>query len=124
MNEWQVIFGNAPPDVRAIAQALRDLILSLHPGAVVVYRPGDRGVSYGWGPRKMSEAYAYLMPQRAWVNLGFYQGAVLPDPAGLLEGTGKALRHVKVHNAAAVSAPALQGLILAGRSERRVALGL
>jgi Domain of unknown function (DU1801) len=124
MNEWQVIFGSAPPDVRAIAQALRDLILSLHPDAVVVYRPGDRAVSYGWGPKKMSEAYAYLMPQRAWVNLGFYQGAVLSDHAGMLEGTGKALRHVKVRDAAAVSAPALRDLILAGLSERRAALGL
>ena len=124
MSEWDSIFGGASPKVRAVAEALRDLILSLHPAAVVVYRVGDRGVSYGWGPKKMSEAYAYLMPQKSYLNLGFYQGAVLSDPAVLLQGTGKALRHVKVWNRDAVAALALQDLILAATAERRVALGL
>ena len=44
----------------------------------------------------MSDACLYLMPHKAWVNLGFYQGVTLPDPLRLLEGTGKALRHVKL----------------------------
>ncbi len=124
MTEWDQIFGASSATVQAVATGLRDLILLLHPDAVVVCRPGDRAVSYGWGPKKMSEAYAYLMPQKASVNLGFYQGAVLPDPAGLLEGTGKALRHVKVHDAAAISAAALRDLILAAMAERRATLGL
>ena len=33
---------------------------------------------------------------RGYINLGFYQGAVLADPERLLEGTGKGLRHVKI----------------------------
>jgi hypothetical protein len=36
------------------------------------------------------------MPMRGYVNLGFYQGALLVDPKRLLEGTGKGLRHVKI----------------------------
>lgn len=124
MTEWDSIFGGAPPEVFVLADALRHLILSVHLGVVVVYRPGDRGVSYGWGPRKMSEAYAYLMPQKTYVNLGFYQGALLPDPAGLLEGTGKALRHVKIRDPAAVADPALLTLIRAAMTERQAALGL
>ena len=76
--------------------AVRDLVHVLHPQTVEVARPGDRAVTFGHGPRKMKDGYLYLMPQRAWVNLGFYHGADLPDPAGLLEGTGKALRHVKL----------------------------
>jgi hypothetical protein len=30
------------------------------------------------------------------VNIGFFQGAELPDPAGLLQGAGKSMRHVKL----------------------------
>ena len=122
--DWHQIFGAAAPDVQAIAVGLRDQILRLHPDAVIVYRPGDRGVSYGWGPKKMSEAYAYLMPQKSCVNLGFYQGAVLSDPSALLEGTDKALRHVKLWDQNAVTAPAVQNLILAAMAQRRLALGL
>ena len=42
----------------------------------------------------------YLADHSKHVNLGFYEGAHLPDPDGLLEGTGKNLRHVKVRSAA------------------------
>ena len=34
-------------------------------------------------------------PSGAYVNVGFFHGAALDDPAGLLEGTGKRMRHVK-----------------------------
>ena len=44
----------------------------------------------------MSEHYAYVAPQTNYVNLGFYHGVALKDPAGLLEGAGKRLRHIKV----------------------------
>ena len=44
----------------------------------------------------MKQSYAYLMPQPHWLNLGFYHGADLTDLARLLEGSGKALRHVRL----------------------------
>ena len=96
---WEDVFGASPPEVQATAVALRDLIERLHPGTVVVARPGDGAVTFGHGPRKMKDGYAYLAPHRDRVNLGFYHGAALADPSGLLEGTGKALRHVKVRGA-------------------------
>ena len=110
-------------DVQDIARRLRALILDLHPAAVEVVRLGDNAASYGLGPKKMSEAYAYIMPQAAYVNLGFYFGATLPNPAGLLEGTGKKLRHVKVRSAAAVDAPALRQLLQASLLERQRSIG-
>ena len=36
------------------------------------------------------------MPLRRDVNVGFFRGAEIEDPAGLLEGTGKFMRHVKI----------------------------
>lgn len=47
------------------------------------------------------------------VNVGFFHGAALPDPAGLLEGTGKRMRHVKVRWGREIDAAALAGLIAA-----------
>jgi hypothetical protein len=40
--------------------------------------------------------FAYVGVFTAHVNVGFFQGAALPDPAGLLQGTGKYMRHVKI----------------------------
>ncbi len=45
------------------------------------------------------------------VGIEFWRGTLLEDPAGLLEGTGKNLRHVKVRTAAEARAPALRALI-------------
>jgi len=41
-------------------------------------------------------AFGYVNVFTSHVNVGFFQGASLPDPARLLQGTGKFMRHVKV----------------------------
>jgi hypothetical protein len=112
------------PVHEALLRALRALAFELHPELVEVARPGDRAVSWGWGPKKMSEAYAYALPYSGHVNLGFYRGAFLPDPAGRLKGTGAALRHVSLKTAAELPDPAIRALMVAARDERRAALGL
>jgi hypothetical protein len=48
---------------------------------------------------------------KAHVNVGFFRGAVLADPKGLLEGTGKFMRHVKLKPERAVDTTALTELI-------------
>ncbi len=105
--------------LRPVLAALRDVVLGVHPGACEVVRMGDRAATYGVGPRKMLDGYAYLMPHRDWVNLGFYQGAALPDPDGLLDGAGAKMRHVKVRTLAEARRPALRALVAAALAERR-----
>ena len=56
-------------------------------------------------------AFAYVNAFTAHVNVGFFRGAKLADPAGLLEGTGKFMRHVKLGPGRDVSARALRDLI-------------
>lgn len=121
---WDDVFGKSPPKVAALASALAALLRALNPACVEVARPGDKAVSFGWGAAKMSQAYAYLMPQKDRVNLGFYQGANLPDPAGLLEGTGKSMRHVKVHDEALAQSAPLRALVLAAMEKSRANGGL
>jgi hypothetical protein len=55
--------------------------------------------------------FAYVNVFTAHVNVGFFQGSALPDPARLLQGTGKYMRHVKVRPGAPVNAAALRELI-------------
>ena len=56
-------------------------------------------------------AFAYVDAFTAHVNVGFFQGAELDDPAGLLEGTGKFMRHVKLRPECEVDVSALSKLI-------------
>jgi hypothetical protein len=62
-------------------------------------------------------AFAYVDVFKEHVNVGFYQGAGLPDPAGLLEGSGKFMRHVKLRPDAPVDAAALAQLIEAAYAD-------
>ena len=56
-------------------------------------------------------AFAYVDAFTAHMNVGFFHGAALPDPAGLLEGSGKRMRHVKLHWGRPVDEEALGALI-------------
>ena len=55
--------------------------------------------------------FGYVNAFKAHVNVGFFQGATLTDPAGMLEGSGKSMRHVKLKPGAVVNAAALARLI-------------
>jgi len=55
--------------------------------------------------------FAYVNVFTSHVNVGFFQGAALPDPARLLQGTGKFMRHVKLRPGMDTTASALTTLI-------------
>ncbi len=110
------------PAHEPVLRALRALVEDVHPDATEVGSPGERAVYWGWGEAKMTESYAYAIPHARYVNLGFFQGAHLPDPDRRLEGTGKVLRHVKVRSPDEAAHPSIRALLLAARDERRAAL--
>ena len=114
--------GSAKPssgDVAATARALREVILAAHPQAVEAHWPRLKTVSFGIGPRKMSQHYAYVAMFKGHVNIGFYHGVSLRAPGIELKGAGKRLRHVKVSGVVGARAPALRRLIHAAISERK-----
>ena len=61
--------------------------------------------------------FAWVGVFTAHVDIGFFQGAALRDPAGLLEGKGKRMRHVKIRPGLALDAPALEALIAAAHGD-------
>ena len=64
-------------------------------------------------------AFAYLDAFTAHVNIGFYRGASLSDPAGLLEGAGKAMRHVKIRPGRPVNEAALIALVTSAYADMK-----
>jgi len=64
-------------------------------------------------------AFGYVNAFRAHVNVGFFRGAELRDPNGLLEGTGKFMRHVKLRPGVDVDRQALTELVRAAYADMR-----
>jgi len=67
--------------------------------------------------------FGYVSAFKAHANVGFYHGAGLADPAGLLEGSGKHMRHVKLRPGKALNDKALGDLIAAAYRDIRKRLG-
>lgn len=57
--------------------------------------------------------FGYVNSFKAHANVGFFNGAMLPDPSGLMEGEGKRMRHVKLRPGKELNADALSDLIAA-----------
>jgi hypothetical protein len=67
-------------------------------------------------------AFGYVNAFSAHVNVGFFHGATLDDPADLLEGAGKRMRHVKVRWGEPIDAAALSTLIAGAYEDIRLRL--
>lgn len=67
--------------------------------------------------------FGYVNSFKSHVNIGFFYGAMLEDPAGLLEGGGKRMRHVKLKPGRERNAIALGNLIDAAYADIRERLG-
>ena len=105
-------------EVQAVARAVRDLVFDVLPETIEVVWPRQRSVGWGTGPRKFTEQFAYLMPFKRHVTLGFYRGGELPDPDGLLPDEGGtqvsgtlSMRSLKLTSLEDVRRPALRALI-------------
>jgi len=98
------------PQVQAIALKLRERVLQMAPGALEQVDQPARLLAYGWR-QTYKDTLCVIMPLKAAVNLGFPRGVDLPDPAGLLTGTGKRARHVHITAMEQVDTPALRALL-------------
>jgi hypothetical protein len=74
----------------------------------------------GWPTACVEDAaFGYVAAFRDHANVGFFHGAFLDDPAGLLEGSGKRMRHVKLRPDAPLDEAALAALIAAAHADAR-----
>ena len=113
----RVLEGNAP-DVIATAHALRAAVKAAMPDVVEQVDFGNGLLAFGRSMAMRDLLFA-IIPHRAHVNLQLADGVDLPDPNGLIEGTGKRIRHVKVRSAEAAASPAIREIVNAQIEQRK-----
>jgi hypothetical protein len=91
---------------------LRELLLKLLPEVSEQLDLPAKMVAYCYG-RKYSQLVCVIIPSKKGLKLGFNKGPELPDPEGLLEGTGKISRYVEIRDAKQVNSAALKNLVKA-----------
>lgn len=110
--------------IREVFGALRALVRDVIPDASEQVDLPDRLTAFGFGPAggvRMRGLAIALIPHTAHVNVQLADGAQLPDPDGIVEGTGKRIRHVKCRTLQDVARPALRALLVEQAERRRSA---
>ena len=114
------VIAASPLQVQELARGIRDLVYDVLPETVEVVWLRQGSVGWGTGPKKFTEQFAYLMPFKKHVTLGFYRGGELDDPEGLLPAEGGkqvsgtlSMRSLKITTTDDVRRPALRDLIAA-----------
>jgi hypothetical protein len=100
------LLAHCAPPVRRLVEAARRRVLAAVPGATERLRAGWGLLGYD-APRY----FAFVAPMPDHVRIGFERGAWLADPAGLLRGEGRQVRHVEIRRATDLRAPALAALL-------------
>jgi hypothetical protein len=114
----QQVVAQANPILQPVVRELHRVIVQLHPGANILAWPRLRIVSFGVGPRKMRDHYAYIAVHSRHVDLGFYRGATLAMNFPRLEGSGRNLRHIKMRTLSEARASDVRALLERSMRER------
>ena len=124
MTDLDTLLAPQTPIVREVVLALRSLVREVMPDATEQVDLPDRLVAFGFGPlggTRLRDFAVGLIPHRAHVNVQLADGALLDDPTGIVEGTGKRIRHVKCRSLDDLARPALRTLLADQAARRRTA---
>lgn len=101
-----------PPDVAALARAAMARLCETLQGATRIVYDNYNALAIGFGAdERTSNAIFSIAVYPRWVNFFFLQGARLPDPSGILKGSGNVVRHIRLATAADLDLPAVRDLI-------------
>ena len=96
-----------------LALALREIILEEVPDASdSIYQVYTVAIWFGFSG-KMKDMFCYIATNARHINLGFPRGSTLPDPNRVLEGDGKAMRHIKIASRRELERPLVRRYIRA-----------
>jgi hypothetical protein len=94
--------------IAELALALREMVLEAAPEAIESIYDAYNAVAIGFSfTGRLKDGFCHIATYAHHVNLGFNRGASLPDPQEVLEGTGKAIRHIKMARQSDLAAPFL-----------------
>jgi hypothetical protein len=111
------LLGEHPLELQAIERALRATIRTAFPEAIVQVDFANKLIAFGRSMKIRGLLFA-IIAHKAHVNLQLADGALLPDPAALIEGTGKRIRHVKIRSVEAAASPEVRAIIVAQLAAR------
>jgi hypothetical protein len=109
----EFFLSNYEDAIRNRALGLRAVIIKLLPGIIEQVDIPAKMVGYAYG-QKYAEMICTIIPSKKGLKLGFYKGVDLPDPSGILEGTGKISRYVEIQSDKDVNSAPVKQLIKAG----------
>jgi hypothetical protein len=102
------------PAIVTLVTAARRIMRRRYPGAVELVYDNYNALVFGYGPsERASEAPFSLAAYPRWINLFFLQGARLPDPHHLLQGSGRRVRSIRLESAAQLEAAPVRELFRA-----------
>lgn len=100
------------PEVETQARAALERMRARLPGACQLVYDNYNALAIGFGTNdKLSGVVFSVALYPRWVSLFFARGIELPDPEGLLQGTGKGIRHIVLKDIALFDTPGVQALI-------------
>lgn len=102
---FDLYLADQRPKNRTLIRALRAFVTRAAPKLQEAVKWGNGC----WLKDGAPVAYVYSAP--TYVQFGFFRGAALQDPKGLLEGKGQYVRHVKVRTVADIDAVAFRALL-------------
>jgi hypothetical protein len=106
-------FDNQAPELGAIARTWFEAMRGCGPDVGVLLHDGHPTACVA------DLAFGYVNAFRSRVNVGFFLGTRLEDPSGLLEGSGKFMRHVKVRPGTPIDGDSLRALIVAAYTDMK-----
>ncbi len=92
--------------------AVREMMLDEAPEAIESIYDAYNAVAIGFSfTGRLRDSFCHIATYARHVNLGFNRGASLPDPQKKLQGTGKAVRHIRIMRTTDLNAPYLRRYI-------------
>jgi hypothetical protein len=113
------------PAITELALATRRLVLERAPGASELIYDAYNAVASGYSfTGRPSDSFIHIAVYPKWVNLGFNFGSQLPDPEGILKGSGQWVRHVRISSTSDLEKQEIDALVTAAieRADRPAAL--
>ena len=109
------VLESCSSEVQVLADQARRLLLKLLPAAEETVDPTAAVLSYGYGPGYRGMICTLLL-SKSGVKIGFVNGAELPDPARLLEGSGKKHKYIQLKTASDLKRPGVKQLVEAAHA--------
>ena len=108
------------PRITDLALLVRGLVLEEAPQAIELLYDAYNAVAAGYSfTGRPSDAFIHIAAYAQWVNLGFHRGSELDDPHGLLQGSGRWVRHLRIASPADLDRPEVRAFVKAAAARAK-----